>query len=114
MRLLKKIGAVTMAFLLVLGCMPALAGAEAAFTEETAEYRDEIISFRYPADWSCGVAYDGIYQKLATAARGYRLDQLAAIVSLCAEYDYRMKRTGLDPDSLIRELFARIAAEGRT
>lgn len=56
---MKKALSVLTALAVLMGCMPALAGAEAAFTEETAEYRDEIISFRYPAKWTCGVAYDG-------------------------------------------------------
>ena len=56
---MKKALSVLTALAVLMCCMPALAGAEAAFTEETTEYRDEIISFRYPAKWTCGVAYDG-------------------------------------------------------
>ena len=58
---------------------------------------------------SC-VRYDFLYEKLAGAAKSYTLSQLETIVSLCAEYDFKMKSTGLDPYVLIRELFARIAA----
>ena len=58
----------------------------------------------------CGVRYDFIYDKLAQAAKPYSEQQLGGLVKLCAEYDYRMKSTGLDPYLLIRELFARIAA----
>lgn len=57
-----------------------------------------------------GVKFDFIYDKLVSAARGYSLPQLSQIVSLCAEYDFKMKSTGLDANVLIRELFARIAA----
>ena len=57
-----------------------------------------------------GVRYDFIYDKLSAAAKPYAPEQLGALVSLCAEYDYRMKSSGLDPQTLIRELFARIAA----
>ena len=57
-----------------------------------------------------GVRFDFLYDKQAGAARGYTAAQLGSIVSLCAEYDFKMKSTGLDPYVLIRELFARIAA----
>ena len=56
----------------------------------------------------CDVRYDFIYEKLSAASKPYSLAQL----DLCAEYDYRMKSTGTDPEVLLRELFARIAAEG--
>jgi len=58
-----------------------------------------------------GVNYDSYFENYASAAKQYSLDALSAIVSLCAEYDFRMKSTGADPYFLIRELFARIAAE---
>ena len=57
-----------------------------------------------------GVRYDFIYQKLSAAAKPYSPEQLGELVSLCAEYDYKMKSSGLDAQLLIRELFARIAA----
>ena len=58
----------------------------------------------------CGVRYDFIYERLVTAAKPYSVAQLGSLVSLCAEYDYRMKSTGIDAEVLMRELFARIAA----
>ena len=59
----------------------------------------------------CGVRYDFIYEKLIAAAKPFSLDALGTLVKLCAEYDYKMKSTGQDPQSLLTELFARIAAE---
>ena len=59
----------------------------------------------------CGVRYDFIYDRLTDAARPFSLGQLAELVKLCAEYDFRMKSTGQDPRALLLELFARIAAE---
>lgn len=44
-----------LSFLLVL----LLAVVPYAAAEDTAEYRDEIYAFRYPASWSCGVADNG-------------------------------------------------------
>ena len=58
----------------------------------------------------CGVSYDFIFNKLEAAAKPYSAAQLAALVSLCADYDFRMKSSGQDPAELIRDLFARIAA----
>ena len=58
----------------------------------------------------CGVRFDFIFDKLTAAAKPYTLEQLGNMVKLCAEYDYRMKSSGLDADVLILELFARIAA----
>lgn len=59
----------------------------------------------------CGIRYDFIYEKLAAAAKPFTEQQLGGIVKLCAEYDFRMKSTGQDPQALLLELFARIAAE---
>ena len=59
----------------------------------------------------CGVRYDFIYDKLAAAAKPFSAAQLAGLVKLSAEYDFRMKSTGLDPQALLLEFFARIAAE---
>lgn len=36
-----------------------LASTVAAFAEETAEYRDELYAFRYPASWNCDIADNG-------------------------------------------------------
>ena len=59
----------------------------------------------------CGVRYDFVYDKLTAAAKPFSEAQLASLVKLCAEYDFRMKSTGQDPQALLLELFARIAAE---
>ena len=61
----------------------------------------------------CDVRYDFIYEKLLGAVKPYSLEQLGRMVSLCAEYDYRMKSTGADAGNLLRELFARLAAGDR-
>ena len=58
----------------------------------------------------CGVRYDFIFEKLTVAAKPFSLAQLGELVKLSAEYDYRMKSTGQDPQDLLLELFARIAA----
>ncbi len=59
----------------------------------------------------CGARYDFVYDKLTAAAKPFSAEQLGMIVKLCAEYDYRMKSTGQDPQDLLLELFGRIAAE---
>jgi len=71
--------------------------------QESGMRRDEIMTL---AD----VRYDFLYEKLVSAVRSYSLSGLGENVRLCAEYDYRMKSTGIDAYVLIRELFARIAA----
>ena len=58
----------------------------------------------------CELRYDFHYDKLSAAAKPFSLEQLGAYVSLCAEYDFRMKSTGQDAGLLLRELFARLAA----
>ncbi|MGN1003167.1 MAG: DNA polymerase III subunit delta [Oscillospiraceae bacterium] len=58
-----------------------------------------------------GVRYDFIYNKLLAAAKPYSLEGLKNIVALCAEYDFKMKSSGLDAAMLLRELLARIAVE---
>lgn len=58
----------------------------------------------------CGIRFDFIYEKLAASVKPYSVEALGRLVSLCAEYDYRMKSAGVDPYVLIRELFARISA----
>ena len=57
----------------------------------------------------CGVRYDGIFSKLAAAAKPFSEAQLRELVRLSAEYDYRMKSSGLDARALLLELFGRIA-----
>ncbi len=59
----------------------------------------------------CGARYDFIYERLTAAAKPFTEAQLGALVKLSAEYDYRMKSSGQDPQALLLELFARIAAE---
>jgi DNA polymerase-3 subunit delta len=59
----------------------------------------------------CGLRYDFVFEKLSAAAKPFSLNQLAELVKLSAEYDFRMKSTGQDPQALLSELFARIAAE---
>ena len=58
----------------------------------------------------CGTTYDFVLDKLLSSARAFSEAQLAMAIDLCAEYDYRMKSTGLDAELLLRELFARLAA----
>ncbi|MBQ9413201.1 MAG: DNA polymerase III subunit delta [Oscillospiraceae bacterium] len=58
----------------------------------------------------CSMSYDRFFDQLCDAAKPYTEAELARLVSLCAEYDYRMKSTGQDPADLLRELFGRIAA----
>ena len=58
----------------------------------------------------CGVRFDFLYNKLAMSVKPYSLEQLGALVALSAEYDFRMKSTGVDAGVLLRELFVRIAA----
>lgn len=57
----------------------------------------------------CDVRYDFIYDKLCAAAKPFSTAQLGECVKLCAEYDYKMKSTGVDAYVLIRELFSRLA-----
>ena len=57
-----------------------------------------------------GARFDFVLDKLIAAAKPYSAEELGFLVELCAQYDYRMKSTGQDPEDLLRELFARIAA----
>lgn len=57
-----------------------------------------------------GTTYDFVFNKLSASARAYSTEELGRLVCLSAEYDYRMKSTGLDPVLLLEELFARLAA----
>lgn len=57
-----------------------------------------------------GARYDFVVEKLMAAAKPYSAEDLGFLVELCAQYDFRMKSTGQDPEELLRELFARIAA----
>ena len=58
-----------------------------------------------------GVRSEYVVDKLMQIVKPYSERQLAGIVMLCAEYDCKMKSTSVDEQLLIRELFARIAAE---
>lgn len=55
------------------------------------------------------VRFPFVYEKLSQEAKSYSLEELEYLVKLCAEYDYRLKSTGIDPNLLIKDLFARIA-----
>lgn len=57
-----------------------------------------------------GVRFDFILQKLQQCAKQFTLGQLAEILELCAEYDYKMKSSGVDSRELLKEHFARMAA----
>lgn len=57
----------------------------------------------------CGLRFDFLYDKLSAAVKPFTLEQLGTMVGLSAEYDFRMKSTGQDPELLLRELFARLA-----
>ena len=57
-----------------------------------------------------GARFDFVLDKLIAAAKPYSEKELGFLVEMSAEYDYRMKSTGQDPEELLRELFARIAA----
>ena len=58
---------------------------------------------------TAGVKYEYHANKLITAARGYTFGQLIRAVELCAEADYRMKSSGIDSASLLKETVMRIA-----
>ena len=58
----------------------------------------------------CGLKYDFIAVKLLRASRGFSKDQLKYAVALCAETDYRMKSSGVDPRELMKETVLQIAA----
>jgi len=45
-----------------------------------------------------------------SAARGFTLPQLIRAIELCAETDYRMKSSSVEPRELIKEVVMRIAA----
>jgi len=60
-----------------------------------------------------GVKFDFALRKLQASARRYERAQLSQCVTLCAEYDYKMKSTGGDSALLLTELFARLAVSAR-
>lgn len=57
-----------------------------------------------------GVKYDFQLKKLSESAGKYTTAQLKNLVTLCAEYDYKMKSSGGDSRVLLTELFALMAA----
>lgn len=56
-----------------------------------------------------GVRFQFVLDKLISEAKSYSIEELGFLIRLCAEYDYKLKSTGFDPEVLVRELFARIA-----
>jgi len=57
-----------------------------------------------------GIKHDFIYNKTKAAANRQSLEKAAENVRLCAEYDMKMKSTGLDAEVLLKELFVLLAA----
>lgn len=57
----------------------------------------------------CDIKQSFIAEKLIKSARRIELDKLVFAVTLCTEYDHKMKSTGLDDVQLIHELFIRLA-----
>ena len=58
----------------------------------------------------CAIKYDYIASKLMVAARGFSLPQLVRAVELCAEADFKMKSSSIEPRELLKEVVLRIAA----
>lgn len=56
-----------------------------------------------------GIKHDFIYTKAKSAANRQSLERAAQNVRLCAEYDLKMKSTGLDAEVLLKELFVLLA-----
>lgn len=57
-----------------------------------------------------GIKFDFQYRKLSESAKRYSIAKISSDVRLCAEYDYRMKSTGIDSAELLEELFTLLAA----
>lgn len=55
------------------------------------------------------IKYDFIYNKTSLAAKPYSLSALKNLVSLCTEYDYLMKSSGMDNGLLLKELLIKVA-----
>lgn len=58
---------------------------------------------------TCGLKYDFQATKLMRPAHAFTAKSLADAVELCAETDYRLKSSGDDPASLLKECVLRIA-----
>jgi len=57
-----------------------------------------------------GIKFDFAYNKVRVGAKRVSLEKASSYVTLCAEYDFKMKSTGLDAQMLLKELFVRLAA----
>ena len=77
------------------------------YTAKLAHEKD--LGTKYVMD-VCVIKYDYIASKLIAAARGFSLRQLRKSVELCAEADYKMKSSSLDPRELLKEVVLYIAA----
>lgn len=60
-----------------------------------------------------GIRNDYILRRLMSAAEGFSLDGLAAGVRLCAETDWRLKRSAGEGGALLREFLVRFAMDNR-
>ena len=58
----------------------------------------------------CKLRYDSHASRLLASARGFSTAQIRQALSLCAEFDYRMKSSSEDDRELLKELVLRIAA----
>jgi len=58
----------------------------------------------------CSLKYEFLATKLLGSARAFTMPQLKKAVEICAETDYRMKSSGIDPRELMKEAVLRIAA----
>ena len=58
----------------------------------------------------CKLRYDSHASRLLASARGFSTAQIRQALSLCAEFDYRMKSSSEDDRELLKELMLRIAA----
>lgn len=74
----------------------------AKLAQESGKGRDYIAQ-------ACDIKYDFIINKLAAAARKFSAEHLRRSVSLCAEYDCKMKSSSIDDEELLRELLLKIS-----
>ncbi len=56
-----------------------------------------------------GLRFDFQYEKLSTQAKVYSLSSIGKLVELCAEYDYLMKSSGEDANTLMKDLLLKVA-----
>ena len=59
----------------------------------------------------CGVKYDSIVRQLMRTAGGYRTEQLAHALRICADADYRFKSESINEAALLKETLMQIALE---